>query len=155
MCQNSAVTAPPPVNLPDPLLISRIEDMFWNDGGALPPEASVAVRGAPISADKFFSHAARQAREYSLRGQNMASVSADVILPDWPLERILANQLGTYSRFGICPTAGLVSAGFELLATGQRPHVDIVLPGLGIVEAARLSEMFAPSEERNPYKRRR
>ena len=149
------MVADPPCTLPDPSLLSRIEGLLWNDSGAIPPEASLAVRGAPISADKFLSHAARQAREYSLRGHNMVSVSADLVLPDWPLERILANQLSTFSRFATCLAEDLVRAGFELLATGQRPHIDIVLRALDIVEAARLSEMFAPSEQRNPHKRRR
>jgi hypothetical protein len=51
--------------------------------------------------------------------------------------------------------ADLEATDFELLATGQRPHADIVLPTLCIVDAARLSELFARSEERNPYKPRR
>jgi len=42
-----------------------------------------------------------------------------------------------------------------VLATGRAPHADVVLPSLTIVEAERLSELFADHEDRNPYKQRR
>ena len=73
--------------LPDPRLLARIEEEFWTDGGAAPPDVSAVVRGAPINGDKFFAHALRQAREYSLRGANMASLSVDLVLPGWPSKR--------------------------------------------------------------------
>ena len=143
------------VTLPDPGLLTPIEEEFWSEGGRVPPDASVAVRGAPIIADKFLAHAVRQAREFSLRGTNMASLSVDLVLPDWPLNRILASQLATYSRYATVPVEDLAGQGFEVLATGRRPHADVVLPALGIVEAGRLTDLFAGREERNPFKRRR
>ncbi len=144
-----------PVSLPDPDLLTPIEEEFWTSDGAKPPGASLAVRGAPITAEKFLAHAVRQAREFSLRGANMASVSMDLVLADWPLERILANQLATYTRYGTCRVDDLEGRGFEVLATGRQPHADIVLPALSIVEAGRLSDLFAGREQRNPQKRRR
>ncbi|MDA8286752.1 MAG: hypothetical protein M0Z42_26425 [Actinomycetota bacterium] len=141
--------------LPDPRLLARIEEEVWTDGGVAPPDASAVVRGAPINGDKFFAHALRQAREYSLRGANMASLSVDLVLPGWPLEKILAEQLATYTRYAACPVSDLRQAGFEVLATGRWPHADVVLPSLTIVEAERLSELFADHEDRNPYKQRR
>ncbi|MHB1533688.1 MAG: hypothetical protein ACYC1D_03580 [Acidimicrobiales bacterium] len=116
---------------------------------------SPIVRGAPINGDKFFAHALRQAREYSLRGTNMASISVDLVLPGWPLDKILAEQLATYTRYATCPATDLRQASFEVLATGRWPHADVVLPSLTIVEAERLSELFAGHEDRNPYKQRR
>lgn len=113
------------------------------------------VRGAPITGEKFLAHALRQAREYSLRGRNMAAISTDLILPSWPLDRILAGQLATYSRYATCPVAGLLEQGFEVLATGASPHADVVMPVLGIVEAECLARLFAPNEEPNPHKDRR
>lgn len=141
--------------LPDPRLLVRIEEEFWADDGTVPPDVSDVVRGAPINAEKFFAHALRQAREYSLRSTNMASLSVDLVLPGWPLDKILAGQLATYTRYATCPVADLRRAGFEVLATGRRPHADVVLPFLTIVEAKRLSELFASHEDRNPYKQRR
>ena len=85
----------------------------------------------------------------------MASLSVDLVLPGWPLDKILAGQLATYTRYATRPVADLRRAGFEVLATGRAPHADVVLPSLTIVEAERLSELFASHEDRNPYKQRR
>jgi hypothetical protein len=143
------------VVLPDPRLLVRIEEEFWTDDGTVPPDVSAVVRGAPINGDKFFAHALRQAREYSLRGTNMASLSVDLIFPGWPLDKTLAEQLATYTRYATCPVTDLRQAGFEVLATGRAPHADVVLPSLTILEAQRLSQLFARHEDRNPYKQRR
>lgn len=85
----------------------------------------------------------------------MAAVSSDLVVPLWPLERILTGQLVTYSRYATCSVERLVDHEFEVLATGAPPHADIVLPVLGIVEAERLARLFAPNEELNPHKDRR
>src|SRR5216684_8182224 len=129
------------IGLPDPAVLASIEDEFWTADGRMPPDASSMERGAPISPEKFFAHAVRQAREYSLRGSNMASVSVDLVLPSWPLERILAQQLATFTRYATSEVADLQSARFEVLATGEPPHADVVLPSLTMLEAARLSEL--------------
>jgi hypothetical protein len=75
----------PSTTLPDPALLLPIEDHFWTRAGSVPESATVVVRGAPISGEKFLAHAARQAREYSLRGDNMASLSVDLALVDWTI----------------------------------------------------------------------
>ncbi len=111
--------------------------------------------GSPITAEKLWTHAIRQAREYSYRGEHMASVSVDVVLPEWPLERILAAKLATYSRYSICRVAAVAEAGFELLETGAVPHADVVFPAVDSLLAERLAELLAGSEQRNPYKSRR
>jgi hypothetical protein len=141
--------------LPDPAVLTAIEASFWTPGGRLPSEADVVVRGSPITAEKLWTHAVRQAREYSYRGEHMASVSVDVVLPEWPLDRILAAQLATYSRYAIFPVAAVVEADFELLATGAVPHADVVFPAVDSLWAERLATLLAGSEQRNPYKSRR
>lgn len=85
----------------------------------------------------------------------MASVSIDLILPDWPLDRILARQLRHYPRYATCEVTALLAERVEVLATGRRPHADVVLPALGIVEAERLAELFRPTEARNEHRVRR
>jgi hypothetical protein len=85
----------------------------------------------------------------------MASLSVDLIFPGWPLDKTLAEQLATYTRYATCPVTDLRQAGFEVLATGRAPHADVVLPSLTILEAQRLSQLFARHEDRNPYKQRR
>lgn len=151
-CEVTGVQLPP---LPDPAVLDAIEEKFWTPGGAVPLDATLAVRGSPIRGDKFLGHAIRQAREYSLRGANMASISVDLVLPGWPLERILARQLRNYSRFATCEVTALTDESFEVLATGKRPHADVVLPVLGIVEAERLAKLFRLTEARNEYRVRR
>jgi hypothetical protein len=51
--------------------------------------------------------------------------------------------------------ATILDEGFEALATGKRPHADLVLPALGIVEAEQLAELFRPTEAKNDYRARR
>jgi hypothetical protein len=85
-------------HLPDPTSLAPIEAEFWTPEGRVPNESDFVVRGSPVTAEKLWTHALRQAREYSYRGENMASVSVDLVLPDWSLERILSTQLATYSR---------------------------------------------------------
>jgi len=85
----------------------------------------------------------------------MASVSVDLVLPEWPLERILAAQLATCTRYATCPVRTLVEAGFVLLATGAIPHADVVFPAVDSLWAERLAALLAGSQERNPYKSRR
>jgi hypothetical protein len=85
----------------------------------------------------------------------MTSLSVDLVLPGWPLDKILAGQLATHTRYATCSVANLRQAGFEVLATGRAPHADVVLPSLTILESDRLSQLFTEHEERNPYKQRR
>jgi hypothetical protein len=84
----------------------------------------------------------------------MVSASVNLVLPDWPAERILEERLATYPRWGRCSATALTEAGFTLLATGTRPHADLVFPDLGILWAEQLAEFFLPSEQKNPFLRR-
>jgi hypothetical protein len=81
----------------------------------------------------------------------MASLSVDLVLPGWPLDKILAGQLATYTRYATRPVADRLRGACH----GPSTHADVVLPSLTIVEAERLSELFASHEDRNPYKQRR
>ena len=142
------------LRLPDPSSLEPIENHFWTPDGTPPEEAIAVVRGSPITAIKFFDHALRQARRYSHRGENMASLSVNLVLPDWPEERILDERLPTYPRWARCPVDVLLAADFSLLATGSRPHADVLFPTLGILWAEKLEELFGTSEQRNTFQRR-
>lgn len=120
----------------------------------MPDEAVAVVRGSPITAAKFFDHALRQARRYRYQGRNMASLSVNLVLPGWPEERILEDRLATYPRWAHCPVEALAAADLTLLATGRRPHADVVFPTLGILWAEKLEALFRPFEQRNPFQRR-
>jgi hypothetical protein len=143
------------IDLPEPSLLVPVEATFWTPDGAVPETAELVVRGSPITAEKLLSHALRQAREYSYRGTNLASISGDVVLSDWPLDRILSSQLATYTRYATCVIPSLHGAGFGILATGAPPHVDVVLPALDTLWAEQLAELLRPNELRNPFKSRR
>jgi hypothetical protein len=55
----------------------------------------------------------------------------------------------------VADDGGAVVKRPDALFTGRAPHADVVLPSLTILEAQRLSQLFARHEDRNPYKQRR
>ena len=85
----------------------------------------------------------------------MASISVDLVLPAWPLDRILSGPLVTYGRYATSTITSMRAAGFELLATGAPPHVDVVLPAADTLCAEALAQLLLPSEQPNPFKSRR
>ncbi len=141
-------------DLPDPAGLEPIETRFWTPDGAVPVEADAVIRGSPITAAKFQEHSMRQARKHSYQGANMFSISVDLVLPDWPVERILRDPLSTYPRWARCPVRALLDAGFVLLATNRRPHADIVFPAPDILWAETLERLFKPTEASNDLRRR-
>jgi hypothetical protein len=145
---------PDELRLPDPSGLEPIEGHLWSPGGVVPYETTEIIRGSPLTAAKFLEHAVRQARRYSYAGQNMVSVSVNLVLPDWPAERILEERLSTYPRWGRSSVSVLTEAGFTFLATGERPHADLVFPDLGILWAEKLAALFGPSEQKNEFLRR-
>ena len=108
------------------------------------------MRGSPGEAEKLLAHADRQAREFSLRGLNMASISVDLILPDWPIQRVLQERMVTRGRYSTCAVGEIEAAGFEVLATIARPHADVVLPELSIVWAECLAGLLLPRRGAQP-----
>jgi hypothetical protein len=55
-------------------------------------------------------------------------------------------------RFALSTVGVVRAAGFAFLATGDRPHFDIVLPDLDPATLARLDASFAPPQP-NPGRR--
>lgn len=91
-----------------------------------PADTTVIVRGGRDTFDKLRHHASRTARAWSLDGQPLLGVSVFAVL-DLPLDQLLAARFATF-RMVHLPTAGdLASAGFQLLATGLRPHFTVRL----------------------------
>lgn len=111
------------------------------------------IRGGPLTVEKLVEHARRQAREFSLRGAPMASISVDGLVAGWTVELVLRERMWSRSQFATA-TAGVVrGAGFEVLPTHNAPHFDIVLAEASDAEAARLLEIFGSPED-NPFKKR-
>jgi integrase len=133
----------------------RFERKPWGDAYADHGLVFCREDGRPLRpTSKFFDHAVRQARRYSYRGQNMGSLSVNLVLPDWPEERILEERLPTYARWARCPVDALAAAGFGLLATGRRPHADVVFPAIAILWAEKLEAIFKTTEQKNEFQRR-
>jgi hypothetical protein len=62
------------------------------------------------------------------------------------------DQLARYRQVRLSNVGLLRTAGFALLATGDRPHFDIVLPDIDASTLARLDGTFTPPEP-NPGRR--
>jgi hypothetical protein len=111
------------------------------------------IRGGPLTAEKLVEHAARQAREFSLRGSPMASISVDGLVAGWTLELVLRERMWSRSQFATATAGAVRHGGFEVLSTHDAPHFDIVLAEATTAEAGRLLMVFGPPED-NPFKKR-
>jgi len=56
------------------------------------------------------------------------------------------DELARYRQVRMSTVGEVRAAGFAILATGDRPHFDIVLPDLDAATLARLGAAFAPAE---------
>ena len=67
---------------------------------------------------------------------------------DQTVERLCADvpELARYGQVRRSTVARLHAGGFALLATGDRPHFDIVLPDLAAETLDRLQAAFDPPE---------
>lgn len=122
--------------------------------GAPPPDAIVVVRGGPLTVQKLVEHARREQAIYSYRGAPLASVSVDATINGWTVDSILRERLWSRSSYASTTVERLRAGGFELLATFDAPHFDVVLPDASDEAATTLLALFGPSEH-NPYRRRR
>lgn len=111
------------------------------------------IRGGPLTVEKLVEHARRQAREFSLRGAPMASISVDGLVGGWTLELVLRERMWSRSQFAPARAGAVRDAGFEVLPTHHAPHFDIVLAEATDAEAARLLAVFGAPED-NPFKKR-
>jgi hypothetical protein len=90
------------------------------------PRTTIVVRGGRDTLDKLRSHAQRTARAWSLDGQPLLGISVFAVL-GISLEQLLVRRFASF-RTVYLPTADqLREHGFELLATGQRPHYTVRL----------------------------
>lgn len=90
------------------------------------PGTTIVVRGGRDTLDKLRGHAQRTARAWSLDGQPLMGISVFAAL-GIELEDLLVRRFASFRTIYL-PTAGrLRERGFELLATGQRPHYTVHL----------------------------
>jgi hypothetical protein len=118
-----------------------------------PDDTVVVVRAGPLTAEKIVEHAERQMAVFSYRGAPMASISVDLCIGAWKLERVLAERMWSRSRYAVTTVGALRMAKYELVPTNAAPHYDIVLRATTMVVAEELLAFFGPTME-NPYKKR-
>jgi hypothetical protein len=83
---------------------------------------------------KLRGHAQRTARAWALDGQPLLGIPVFAVL-GITLEELLARRFASFRTIYL-PTAGdLREPGFELLATGKRPHYTIRLRSAGVANA--------------------
>jgi hypothetical protein len=91
-----------------------------------PDSATVVVRGGTDTREKLRRHANRTARAWSLDGQPLFGISVFAVL-DMRLEELLRKRFTNFRSVYLPTIARITKCGFELLATGQRPHFTIRL----------------------------
>jgi hypothetical protein len=113
---------------------------------------TLVVRGGRDSPDKLRGHAQRTARAWSLDGQPLLGISVFAIL-GMPLDDLLQRRFASFRTIHL-PTAGQVGEhGFELLATGQRPHYTVRLSSADDRELAELLAALGPARPNPQYAR--
>jgi predicted TIM-barrel enzyme len=109
-----------------------------------PADAVVVVRGGMNGLDP--ATVTRTATR-SLEAMGFLGVSVFLAL-DQTVGELCGSldELARYRQVRISTVAAVRGAGFALLATGDHPHFDIVLPDLDAATLARLDAAFAPPE---------
>jgi hypothetical protein len=113
-------------------------------------ETTLVVRGGRDSAEKLRRHAGRTARAWALDGQPLLGISVFAVLGR-SLDDLLRRRFTSF-RTVYLPTAGqLGEHGFELLATGQRPHFTVRLRAEDDPELAELLAALGPARPNPQY----
>lgn len=112
-----------------------------------PAGAVVVVRGGVngLAAETVARSAGRNLEVFGFLGLSV------FLAVDRPVQRLCAEvpELARYGQVRRSTVARVHAAGFALLATGDHPHFDIVLPDLAAETLARLDLAFDPPES-NP-----
>ncbi len=85
------------------------------------------MRGGPDTVEKLRRHSARTASAWQLDGEPLYGVSVYCALDEvgrGSLDRIL-SEMHSYRIVYLSTVGALVAGGFELLATGSRPHFTV------------------------------
>jgi hypothetical protein len=112
----------------------------------------MVVRGGRDTADKLRGHAHRTARAWSLDGRPLLGISVFAVL-GMSLDELLQRRFASF-RMVYLPTVGqLDEHGFELLATGQRPHYTVRLRRADDPELQMLLAALGPARPNPQYAR--
>lgn len=117
-------------------------------------DANVVVRGGSDTRDKLRRHVERTARAWSLDGEPLLGISVFAVL-GMPLEELLRKRFANFRRVYLPTVDRLARYGFELLATGQRPHFTIRLDRASDQELDRLLAALGDAQPNPEYAGRR
>ena len=121
----------------------------------LDPDAQLVIRGWPLTVDGLLRNADATQRRYSLGGEPLVAISAEVTIAEWDVDRILAGpRLRTRRSYAAALVGRVLDAQFDLLPTFQAPHYSVVLRSYTEGGAERLVAVFG-AVRANPYYVRR
>jgi hypothetical protein len=115
-----------------------------------PGRTTLLVRGGRDSVDKLRSHAQRTARAWALDGVPLLGISVFAVL-DMPLETLLRRRFASFRTIYLPTVSQLNGHGFELLATGQRPHFTVRLLRADDQELGKLMAALGPAGPNPQY----
>lgn len=124
-------------------------------GEALGHDAQLVMRGWPVDVAGILRNADLTRARYSMAGEPLVAISAEITLPGWDVESILKGErLRSRRSYAIAPVREILAAGFDLMPTFNAPHYSVVLPSYTEADAARLVEAFGEVKP-NPHFERR
>ena len=121
-------------------MIGRVEQSGRLRNESPPHDAVVLVRGGPHTLDKLAHHAAKTAKLWTYEGAPVEGISVFLALGDsgeHSLDSVLAS-MSTYRVVHLVTVGQLRARGFDLLATGRRPHFTLRSAGGGTLQIAEL-----------------
>lgn len=119
------------------------------------PNAALVIRGWPLAVEGLLRNADATRPRYSLAGEPLVAISAEVTMPGWDVESILSGaRLRTRWSYASTLAHDVIGAGFRLLPSVAAPHYSIVLANYTDEEAQRLISVLGDVQP-NPYHVRR
>jgi hypothetical protein len=115
-------------------------------------DTTMVVRGGRDTTDKLRGHAQRTARAWKLDGQPLLGISVFAVL-GMPLEVLLRRRFASFRAIYLRTAGQLGEHGFELLATGQRPHFTVRLHRAYDRELEELLAALGPARPNPQYAR--
>jgi hypothetical protein len=109
-------------------------------------DAALMVRGGRDTVGKLRGHAERTARAWSLDGRPLLGISVFAVL-GMPLDVLLRRRFASFRGIYLLTAGELRERGFELLATGQRPHFTV---RLALADEGELGKLLAALEPAQP-----
>jgi len=131
----------------------RIEQSGRLRNEPTPDNAIVVVRGGRDSVEKLAKHVARAAALWDYNGQPLHGISVFCGLDDEGPDSLngVLFAMRTYRQVHLISVGEIDRAGYELLATGQRPHFTLHDPHKpSTLELQALLDVLG-EPQRNPF----